>query len=183
MADRIEWYDVKIPAGTPLATPVVIPLVFLQGNVVEIDVKVLDGPCGSVGFQIGAGGTQYIPNTIGNFIRPNDDYFAWPISNAINSGSWHLAGYNLDAWDHNIQVGFQINELGVAPGLTTSGLGTSAETAMSVATAVAPSAIAPLDPLSPDAILFMANPGTQDFLAAQLPVTPVQGVMSDAGAS
>jgi len=128
-------------------------MVFAQGEVVEIDVKVLDGPCGSVGFFIGAGGSQYVPRTPGAYIRPNNDYFAWPLKNAINSGSWQLTGYNLDSWDHNIQVGFQVNEDILPPADSTSSVGVSANALVS-AVASLPASASPLpDPLSPDALI------------------------------
>lgn len=167
MADRLEWFDVTIPAGTPIAAPVVIPMVFLQGYVIQIDVKVLDGPCGSVGFHINAGGSQYVPRTPGSFIRPNDDYFSWPLVNAINSGSWGLTGYNLDSWDHNIQVGFQVNDLGGAGSAQQAGTGTSSATLLSAATSSSQSTVPPADPLSPDSLLASVDPDIMAFLASQ----------------
>lgn len=153
MADRLEWFDVTIPAGTPIAAPVTTPLVFPQGEVVEIDVKVLDGPCGSVGFFIAAGGTQYVPRTPGSFIRPNDDYFTWPLQNAINSGSFGITAYNLDSWPHNLQVGFQVNESGLSPALPTGSVGVSSDTLLSAITGLAPPVAPSPDPLSPASLL------------------------------
>lgn len=167
MADRLEWFDVTIPAGTSVASPVTIPMVFLQGVVVEIDVKVLDGPCGSVGFHINAGGSQYVPRTAGSFIRPNDDYFAWPLANAIDSGSWSLTGYNLDNWDHNLQVGFQVNDFGGSAVFGKSQSGTSSATLLSAATSSPQSTVPLADPLSPDSLLASTDPDVMAFLASQ----------------
>jgi hypothetical protein len=183
LADRIEWFDVTIPAGTPLNAPVTIPLVFQQGDVVKIDVKVLDGPCGSVGFQIGAGGSQYIPNTRGNYIRPNDDYFQWPQRSAINSGSFSLTAYNLDSWDHNIQVGFEVNELGTALAGQQSGSGQAAQTVLSAATSVVPSTVPVPDPLSPDSLLASVDPSVMAFLASQQQPSVTIAELTSAGTS
>jgi hypothetical protein len=114
MADRIEWFTVTIPANTPIATPITIPLVFPQGEVMEIDVKVPPGPAGNLGFFLTAGGSQYIPRTRGNYITPDSDYFQWAIANAINSGSWGITAYNTDVWPHTLEIGFQVDEL-IAP--------------------------------------------------------------------
>lgn len=153
MADRLEWFDVTIPANTPIAAPFTAPMVFRDAEVVEIDVKILDGPCGTVGFWIGAGGSQYVPRTPGSFIIPNDDYFTWPVANAINSGSWQLTGYNLDSFPHLIQVAFQVNETGLSPALTPGTVGSSSAT-LAAAVAAPGAAVAPApDPLSPDALL------------------------------
>jgi hypothetical protein len=181
MADRLEWYDVTIPAATPISAPVTIPLVFLDGEVIEIDVKVLDGPCGSVGFRINAGGSQYVPRTLGAYIRPNDDYFAWPLANAINSGSWGITAYNLDSWDHNLQVGFQVNEVGMSATLASQGVGQSSQTALA-AVSVTPATVTPSsDPLSPDSLLASVNPDIMSFLASQQAPSPDIGALTDAG--
>ncbi len=183
MADRLEWFDVVIPAGTPIAAPVTIPMVFPDGEVTEIDVKVLDGPSGLVGFQIMAGGSQYVPRTLGAFVRPNDDYFTWPMANAINSGSWGLIGYNLDIWDHNIQVGFQVNDRGLSQSATQAGVGTSSSVAFAAATAVQSAAFAATDPLSPDSLIASVDPAALDILASQQEPSPETGALSDAGTS
>lgn len=112
MSDRLEWYDVTIPANTPKTALFSAPLVFLQGVVTEINLKILDGPCGTVGFFLTAGGTQFIPRTPGSFVIPNDDYMIWPVKNAINSGSWGIQAYNTDAFNHLIQVAFHVDEPG-----------------------------------------------------------------------
>lgn len=110
MSDRLEWFNVTVPAFTPKATPLVSPLVFQQGEVTEINIKILDGPCGTVGFFLMCGGTQYIPRTPGSFVIPNDDYLVWPVTNAGNHGSWGMTSYNTDTWPHLIQVGFHVLE-------------------------------------------------------------------------
>lgn len=120
MADRLELFPITVAANTAINAPVTTPMVFLQGEVVEIDVKIPPGPSGNVGFFIRAGGTQYIPRTSGKYIVPDNDYFTWPLINAINSGSWAITCYNTDIYPHLIQVFFQVNELQYAPSLLTS---------------------------------------------------------------
>lgn len=121
MADRIEWFPITIPANTPVAAPLMFDTSFFQGTVTEIDVKVPPGPAGNVGFAIYAGGSQYLPRNEGIYIYPDDDYFLWAIENAINSGSWAVAAFNTDVWDHTIQIGFHVNEIAVSPaGFTSS---------------------------------------------------------------
>lgn len=115
MADRIEWFEFTIPANTPQSAPVSNPMVFRQGIVTEIDVKIPPGPAGNMGFYITAGGSQFIPRTFGSFIFPDDDYLTWPVTNAINSGSWGLVAFNTDVWPHTIQVSFQVNEVAASP--------------------------------------------------------------------
>jgi|SRR5215469_709969 len=119
MSDRIEWFTVTVPAGTPVNAPITFPCVFQQGEVTEIDVNVPPGPSGNVGFFIAAGGSQYVPRTIGSFVVVDDKYLTWPLTNAVTSGSWAVVAYNTGSVPHTLQVGFQINETGA--GQTTSG--------------------------------------------------------------
>lgn len=153
MADRLEWFTITVPPNTAIASPIVFPCVFLQGNVIEIDVKVPPGPSGNVGFFIGAGGSQYVPRTRGSFVMPDDDYFTWPLENAINSGSWSVTAYNTDQWPHTLQFGFQVNEIGTAHVTPQSGLTSSSDALVAASALVTPDQGPAIDPLSPDALL------------------------------
>ena len=115
MADRLEWFDLTIPAGVTKAAPMTFKTTFAQGDVVEIDVKVPPGPSGNVGFFIGAGGSQYVPRTSGSFVVPDNDYMVWAIANAINSGSWSVVAFNTDLYPHLLQIAFHVNELIPSP--------------------------------------------------------------------
>lgn len=149
MANRLEWYDVTIPANTAKTSPITVPTVFQLGTVVRIDIKVLDGPSGLMGFFVAAGGSQYVPRTRGSFIRPNADYMVWQIEDAITSGSWAVTGYNLDVWDHNVQVGYHVNEDTVAQYRTGLPIGSSAQSVTDALGSLLPADITSTDPLSP----------------------------------
>jgi hypothetical protein len=153
VADRLEWFAVTIPAGTPKNAPVVVPCVFNDGEVIEIDVKVPPGPSGNVGFFIGAGGSQYVPRTAGAFIVPDDDYFTWPLANAITSGSWSVTAYNTDVFDHTIQAGFQVNETGTAHMSQVSLLPSSSASLPADITSPDLTSVPAIDPLSMDFLL------------------------------
>ncbi len=115
MADRIEWFEITVPAGTSQLIPAQYDLSFFQADVVQIDVKVPPGPAGNVGFYLTAGMSQFIPRTNGSFIVPDNDDFHWTVANAINSGQWGLVAYNTDVWPHILQVSFQVNEITPSP--------------------------------------------------------------------
>lgn len=153
MSDRVEWFQVTIPAGTPQSAPVTIPCVFQQGEVVEIDIKVPPGPSGSLGFFIAAGGSQYVPRTSGSFVMPDNDFIRWPLSNAINSGSWAVTGFNTGLYNHTIQVSFQINEIDQSATTGTQPTGASSAALASALPLATFAAVAPADPLSPDALV------------------------------
>lgn len=164
MADRIEWFTITVPAGTAISAAITFPCEFSQGDVIEIDVLVPAGPSGLVGFYITAGGSQYVPRTTGQFVKPDDIYFTWPMHNAINSGDWGVVAYNTDIYDHTLQFVFQVNELNDAGVTSPTALGASS--AAIPASVIAPAALPPsiLDPLSPD---FLAT-----TIPANLGLTP-----------
>lgn len=166
MADRLEWFQVTVPAGTPKSAPVVIPCVFNDGDVIEIDVKVPPGPQGNVGFFIGAGGSQYVPRTPGSFIMPDNDYFTWPLANAINSGSWSVTAFNTDVFDHTFQVAFQVNEQGTAHMSSVSLLPSASSAIPATVTSPDLTALPSVDPLSPDALIASLPPDIAGLVTA-----------------
>lgn len=167
MADRLEWFAVTIPAGTAIASPVVVPCVFNTGDVTKINVKVPPGPQGNVGFFIGAGGSQYVPRTPGSFIMPDNDYFQWDMQNAISSGSWSVTAYNTDIFPHTIQVSFEVNENPAITSPVPSGIGTSSSALPDSVTTALPAVLPTVDPLSADFLIANA-PGTEQALLAEL---------------
>ena len=153
MSDRLEWYDITVPANTPKTSPVTFPLVFNQGVVTEIDVKILDGPCGTLGFFITAGGSQYVPRTVGSFVIPNDDYLVWPVENAITSGSWGLVAYNIDSFTHLVQVAFHVKETDSAAMIAVAQTGSGVDSLTSALSVVSPDVSGLPDALSADALI------------------------------
>jgi hypothetical protein len=153
MSDRVEWFSVAIPANTPKASPVTTLCTFRQGEVIEIDVIVPPGPKGTVGFYVAAGGSQYLPRTAGSYVVADGVYLQWPQKNAINSGAWSIVAYNTDVNIHTIEFGFLVDEVG--PDQTTSGsvIGSSSAQLSATVSQLAGIGTAPVDPLSPDALI------------------------------
>lgn len=167
MADRLEWFAVTIPAGTTIAAPLVTPCVFNNGEVTKINVKVPPGPQGNVGFFIGAGGSQYVPRTVGSFIVPDDDYYQWEIANAISSGSWSVTAYNTDIFAHTIQVSFEVNETPPIQSGPSSALPNSSAAIPDSVTSLPIAPVQGVDPLSADFLIANA-PGSEQSLLAEI---------------
>lgn len=110
MADRVEHFEVYVAAGTQPGTPFTYPMVFRQGIVREIDVRIPPGPSGEVGFRLMSGGAQYLPRTDGAWIIADDEFIQWPIKDAITSGSFGMSAYNTDIYAHTLYVSFQVDE-------------------------------------------------------------------------
>jgi hypothetical protein len=110
MASRIPAFSITVPAGTLTTAPATFSLAFAPGRVDAIEVDIPPGPAGNVGFQIQAGGRQYIPDNPGAFFILDDVHKHWPIDNANQQGSFKLVAYNTDIWDHLITVSFFVSE-------------------------------------------------------------------------
>ncbi len=117
MADEIRAFACLIPAGTPIAAPVVIPMVFPPRTVDSIEIRIPPGPNGTVGFAIAAAGQPIIPLNAGQWIIANNDTISWPLSGFLNSGAWQLRAYNAGIYPHTLYVRFLLTQIGVtAPG-------------------------------------------------------------------
>lgn len=111
MADRVEVFDVTVPAGTAKASPQTTALSFLDGEVTEVEVVIPPGPHGLVGFQLAYGGGQLIPRTAGAFIVADDEVIRWPVESYPTGGRWSLIAYNTGVYAHTLEVRFLVNEL------------------------------------------------------------------------
>ena len=115
MATSIFSFQAKIPAGTPVASPVTVALTMPSTEVVEVDIIVPPGPRGVMGFALGAAGQQVYPYKPGSWIITDNDKLVWQLEDAIDSGAWELIGYNTGAYDHTVYITFQTNPVQEAP--------------------------------------------------------------------
>lgn len=106
MSTEIQRFAVTIPAGTLKSAPAVFPLEFLDRIVDQIQVKVPPGPRGEVGFQLGSGGLQIIPQTQGQFFVTDDETLTYALEDQIDTGAWQMIAYNTGAFNHTLEVRF-----------------------------------------------------------------------------
>lgn len=111
MADRIEVFDVTVPAGTAVAAPATTALEFADGIVTDIEILIPPGPSGFVGFRFAYGGQQIIPHTVNEFIIASGEVIKWPISHFPTGTQWQLQAHNTDIYDHTIHIRFLVTEL------------------------------------------------------------------------
>lgn len=110
MADRIETFDVTIPRGTAIASPLVTPLQFNQGLVTQIEIVVPPGPSGLMGFRIRHSGEPVIPYNRDNWIIADNEPIKWPLSGFPIGAAWDIQGYNTDVYDHTLYLRFLVSE-------------------------------------------------------------------------
>lgn len=111
MADRIELFTLTVPAGTPVAAPVNLDTPFADGNVVQVNITVPDGPSGFMGFCIVHKGSPLIPIQRGRFVVANDRVVEWPLAGMPTGTGWQIQAYNTDIYPHNLYVEYLIDEL------------------------------------------------------------------------
>lgn len=115
MADEIRQNTLYVPAGTLITAPVILDVSFPPRNVQAIEIVVPAGVNGAVGFQILNSHVPVIPYDSDDWIISNGEVISWPITNAINSGSWQLAAYNTGTNDHTLYVRWLLEYLTTSP--------------------------------------------------------------------
>lgn len=111
MAQRVIPFTVITSTGITPSNPQTTNLTFDPADVVQIDIMVPPGPSGFLGFYIGNGGGQFIPEGIGEWITPNDVYLTFPVEGGPNNGNWDLVSYNQGNFAHTVYLFFHVNNL------------------------------------------------------------------------
>lgn len=109
--DRIVVIDATIPALTPIASALVIPLAFTPGIVKGGSFLIPSGCVGLVGFYLGYGPNNLVPDNPGGFIRGNGEVWQFAVRGLPSGDQYNLTGYNLDKYDHTIQVRLNVDEI------------------------------------------------------------------------
>ena len=109
MAVEVHQYTVTIPANTPKAALVTVPIALEYFEIESIDIEVPPGPSGLMGFYIARSGQQWIPYEVGEFLVWDDRFDSWRLSDQPTGQGWQVVGYNLDVYDHDVTVRFHVN--------------------------------------------------------------------------
>lgn len=103
-ANRIESFDVVVPAGTAKLTPLETDTSWAPGNLIRVEVDVPDGHAGYTGFYLAVAHGRAIPLTDQAWIVANDHSFGWDMTGQLDSGAWSLFGYNTGLFSHTFHV-------------------------------------------------------------------------------
>lgn len=110
MANRVEPFDVTLPAGTPPGNPVTVACVFNPGVVGRIEVDVPPGPAGLAGFVVGYANSNILSQRPGAWIIADDVHLAYDVENMPTGSGWQVIGYNTDIYDHTLRVRFVVTD-------------------------------------------------------------------------
>lgn len=112
MAERIEIKSITTPAGTALLSPLITALDWRQGYPERVEIRVPPGPSGLVGIQFAHSGQVIIPHDDSEWLTTDNEPVIWPLDNYPYNATWTVRTYNLDVYDHTIQVRMLVNEVG-----------------------------------------------------------------------
>lgn len=108
-------FDITIPAGTPIATPIVTPTQFGDNEVERIEWLFPDGCNGVVGIQIGARTVPIIPANRGQFLVRSGDSHGYDLTEQHQTGDWSVIGYNTGSFPHTVHVYFFVHRIPPEP--------------------------------------------------------------------
>ena len=111
MADRIELFQVTVPAGTAIAAPLVTATNFADGEVTRIIVTIPPGPSGFSGFKFMHLGGPVIPYTGNGYVIGDDRVVDWSVTNMPTATGWQFVAYNTDIYDHTYYIEYLIDEI------------------------------------------------------------------------
>lgn len=109
MAQELYAFQVTIPAGTPVSSPVVTNVTLPVRSLSALEVIVPPGPMGFMGFAVTMGGVHVLPINAGTYIVTDDEVIHWPVSDLPTSGAWQVTGYNTDVFDHTVYLRFLVD--------------------------------------------------------------------------
>lgn len=108
-------FAVTIPAGTPIAAPLVTLTQFEANEIERIEWRFPGGCNGVVGIQVGARSVPVIPANRSQFIIRTGDSHGYDLSGMHNTGDWSVIGYNTGAFAHTVTVYFYAHRIEVEP--------------------------------------------------------------------
>lgn len=109
MATQVRQFTVTIPANTPQASPVTLPLSLDYVEIESIDLEVPPGPSGLMAFYLARSGQQVIPYETGEWLRWDDVQKTWYLTDQPTGSGWQVVAYNDDVYAHDVTVRFHTN--------------------------------------------------------------------------
>lgn len=117
MANRIEPFEVTIPANTAIASFQRTALPMQDGRVDRLQILVPPGPSGFVGFRIAHSEQSVIPYTLDRWFIADDARLDWDLDGYPQGNSWELWAYNTDIYEHTLYLWFHITDVGTSGAL------------------------------------------------------------------
>ncbi len=104
-----------VPAGTPVAAPVTVPVILEDAKLISLRIIIPDGHNALTGLRVTWAGTQVVPYGTGTWIIANSEIIDYDWDDEVTANGLALAGYNTDIFDHSFQLRFTVGDLNTRP--------------------------------------------------------------------
>lgn len=104
MATELFQKTATIPAGTPIAAPIVIDISIPAMVTERVEWHVPKGAAGLMGWRLTSGGAQVLPKNLGAWVVTAGESGQWQIEGLHDSGKWEVTAYNTGAFSHTVYV-------------------------------------------------------------------------------
>lgn len=141
---RIYPLTVAVPAGTPIANPVIVPWVTEDAVIADIEIQIPSGPNGTTGIRIMKGDVQLLPWGASSWIIGNDYNRTFPIGGYLPTSDIKVEAYNIGQNNHTFYLRMAVSSLNA----TAAGNSATEQDVIDLGTPQGSS-----DPLSPEVIL------------------------------
>lgn len=112
---QVQEFAVTVPAGTPVAAPVLVSVAMPNRVVNGIIVDVPPGALGLVGWRItDKGGNPVVPVN-GTFVVTHARTREYALKDQPDSGDWAVQAYNTGTSPHTVKMTFLVDILGKLP--------------------------------------------------------------------
>lgn len=108
MARESRTYQVVFPTGTSPSNLATADISFPPRVVERIDWRVPKGNMGLMGWWLGSGGVQLLPQQQGVFVIAHGESGYWEVEGLHTSGSWQARGYNTGTFPHSVFLTFHL---------------------------------------------------------------------------
>lgn len=108
MADEHFEFAVTVPAGTPIAVPIVVDISVPPREIEKIQWMIPPGASGTTGFRLSSGGVQVIPANRGAWIIRDGSIDGAALARLHNSGKWDVTAYNTGTHPHTVYISMYV---------------------------------------------------------------------------
>jgi hypothetical protein len=111
VAYRILPFRATIPAGTLPTSPFTQALDLDNWSIEALDLEVLPGPGGVLGFQVYNNGVAWLPYGADEWLIWDDVRERYSLTDQPTASGWAIVGYNTGTYDHDVIARFHVNQV------------------------------------------------------------------------
>lgn len=114
MSNYLYTTDFLVPAGTPLAAPLIQPVPLQDYVLTSVRIIIPDGHNGLTGISVRSAAVNIVPFTQGTYLIGNNEEVNFDYGGQVGENQLALYGYNTDIFDHAFHFRWQLADIGPA---------------------------------------------------------------------